>query len=132
MEELIARVSSAAGIEPDLASKSVGIILSFLRKEAPAEAVANVMQALPGAQEAADAADAAHQKSSGFSLGGLVSAVGGGGGLMGLAANLSSAGLGMGDMQAVGKELFAAVSEKAGPEAVGAIAGAIPGLHQFI
>ena len=122
MEELIARISAAAGIEPDVAEKSVGLILNFIRKEGPADVVGQVMQALPGAQAAADAAAADHEAAGGS----------GGGGLMGLAGHLSEAGLGMGDMQAVGKELFAAVHEKAGADAVGAIAGSIPGLHQFI
>ena len=38
----------------------------------------------------------------------------------------------MGEMQSVGKELFAFAREKAGEDAVGQIAGAIPGLSQFI
>ena len=126
MEDLITRVSAAAGIEPDVAQKSIGIILNFLRKEGPPGAVAQVMQGLPGAEAAADAAAG---ESSG---GGLAGMMGGGGGLMALAGQLSSAGLGMGEMQAVGKELFAAAQEKAGPDAIGEIAGSIPGLSQFI
>ena len=117
MEELIARISAAAGIEQDVASKSVGIILNFLRKEGPSDTVAKVMAAMPGAEAHADAHDDGADA---------------GGGLMGLAGQLGNAGLGMGDMQTVGKELFAAVHEKAGPDAVGEIAGSIPGLHQFI
>ena len=123
MEELIARISAATGVNADVTTKSVGIILNFLRQEGPADAVGHVMSALPGAAEAADAAQSAHEDAGGGDSGG---------GLMALAGHLSEAGLGMGDMQAVGKELFAAVHEKAGPDAVGAIAGSIPGLHQFI
>lgn len=123
MEELIARISTAAGINKDVATKSVGIILNFLRQDGPGEAVDQVMQALPGAEAAADAALAEHQAAGDGD---------GGGGLMALAGHLTGAGLDMGEMQAVGKELFAAVHEKAGPDAVGAIAGAIPGMHQFI
>ena len=119
MEELIARISSAAGIEEEVASKSVGIILNFLRKEGPSDAVAKVMAAMPGAEAAANAHDDGEHADAGS-------------GLMGLANQLSHAGLGMGDMQAVGKELFAAVHEKAGADAVGEIAASIPGLHQFI
>ena len=130
MEDLITRVSAAAGIEPNVAQKSIGIILNFLRKEGPSGAVAQVMQGLPGAQAAADAA--ASDSGGGGLMGGLAGMMGGGGGLMALAGQLSAAGLGMGEMQAVGKELFAAAQEKAGPDAIGAIAGAIPGLSQFI
>ena len=118
MEELIGRVSAAAGIEPDVAQKSIGVILNFLRKEGPAGPVGELMSALPGAEAAADSADG----------GGMT----GGGGLMALAGQLSSAGLGMGEMSAVGKELFAAAREKVGEDTIGEIAGAIPGLHQFI
>ena len=131
MEDLITRISAAAGIEPDVAQKSIGIILNFLRKEGPSGAVAQVMQGLPGAEAAADSA--ASESGGGGLMGGLASMMGGGGGgLMALAGQLSSAGLGMGEMQAVGKELFAAAQEKAGPDAIGEIAGAIPGLSQFI
>ena len=130
MEDLITRISAAAGVAPDVAQKSIGIILNFLRKEGPPGAVAQVMQGLPGAEAAADAA--ASEASGGGLMGGLGSMMGGGGGLMALAGQLSAAGLGMGEMQAVGKELFAAAQEKAGPDAIGEIAGAIPGLSQFI
>jgi hypothetical protein len=51
---------------------------------------------------------------------------------MALAGQLTNLGLGMGEMQAVGRELFAYAREKAGDEAVGQVAGAIPGLGQFI
>lgn len=129
MEDLIARVSAAAGIEPDVAQKSIGIILNFLRKEGPSGAVAQVMQGLPGAEAAADAA--ASESGGGGLMGGLAGMMGSGG-LMALAGQLSAAGLGMGEMQAVGKELFAAAQEKAGPDAIGEIAGSIPGLSQFI
>ena len=35
MQELIARVSAGAGVEPDVAEKAIGAILAFLRKEGP-------------------------------------------------------------------------------------------------
>jgi hypothetical protein len=55
-----------------------------------------------------------------------------GGGLMGLAGQLSGLGLGMGEMQSVGHEIFTIAREQAGEDAVGEIAAAIPGLSQFI
>ena len=64
-------------------------------------------------------------------MGGLMGMMGGGG-LMGLAGKLTGLGLGMGEMQAVGKELFAAGREQAGEDVMGQIAGSIPGLVQFI
>jgi hypothetical protein len=55
-----------------------------------------------------------------------------GGGIMGLAGQLQGFGLGMGQIQTLGKELFAYGREVAGEDTMGAIAGAIPGLSQFV
>ena len=131
MEELIDRVSTAAGIEPETAQKAIGIILNFLQKEGPADEVNKVMEALPGAREAAAGAavDEGQSGGGGGLLGGLM---GGGGGLMGLASQLTGIGLGMGEMQTVGKEVFAFARERVGEDTVGAIAGAIPGMHQIV
>jgi hypothetical protein len=128
MEELIERVSTAAGIEPEVARKAIGIILGFLQKEGPADEVGKVLDSVPGAREAAASAAAEAGESSGGFLGGLL----GGGGLMGLASQLSGIGLSMGQMQNVGQEVFAFAREKVGEDAVGQIAGAIPGLGPFI
>ena len=51
---------------------------------------------------------------------------------MGLAGRLTTLGLGMGEMQTIGRQLFAYVREKAGDERVGQIVSAIPGLTQFL
>ena len=118
MQELIERIAAAAGIDAATAEKSVGMILAFLKNEAPAAEMGQLLQAIPGAEQAASAAAA---------TGGA-----GPGGIMGLAGQLTGAGLGMGEMQAVGKELFAYGREKAGEDTVGGIAGAVPGLSQFI
>jgi hypothetical protein len=128
MEELVARISTSAGIEPEVARKAVGLIFAFLRKEGPKEEVDALFAEVPGAEEAAEAASA-EQKGGGI-LGGVLDAVGGG--LMGLAGRLTGLGLGMGEMQAVGKEVFAFAREKAGDERVGQVAAAIPGLSQFL
>ena len=129
MEELVSRVANAAGIAPDVAQKAIGIIFGFLNKEAP-DQVGGLLNNLPGAHEAIAAAQ--EEPAGGGIMGSLMGMMGGGGGIMGLASQLSGAGLGMGEMQSVGKELFRFVREKAGDEAVGKIAGAVPGLSQFI
>lgn len=127
MDELISRVAAAAGIDAGVARSAVGIILGFLRKESDAPEVEQLIGALPGAEAAiAEQADA---KAGGL-LGGLAGMMGGGG-VMGLAGQLSSAGLGMTEMQSVGKELFAFAREKAGEDVVGQVAASIPGLGQF-
>jgi hypothetical protein len=51
---------------------------------------------------------------------------------MGLAGQLTNLGLGMGQMQTIGRQVFAFAREKAGDEAVGQVVAAIPGLGQFL
>ena len=128
MEELINRLVASVGIDADLARKAVGIILGFLQKEGPPAEVAEMLDAMPGARELiAEYAGAG----SGGVLGGLMGMMGGGG-VMGLGQQLMSAGLSIGQLSEVGKELFAFGREKAGEDAMGAIVGAIPGLGQFV
>jgi hypothetical protein len=127
MEELIARITAAAGIDPALANKAVGMILNFLQKEGPAAEVSQLIEALPGAQDAMAAGTG-----GGGLMGGLAGMMPGGGGVMGLGAQMMGAGLSMGQIQTVGKEMFAFGREKAGEDAMGSIVGAIPGLGQFV
>jgi len=129
MEELIDRLTQAAGIDAATARNSVSIILNFLRKEAPAEQVDQAVAAIPGAGLAAESEGTTSPGGLAGALGGLM---GGAGGLMGLAGQLTGAGLSMSQMQTVGKELFAYVREKAGEDVVGGIVAAIPGLSQFV
>jgi hypothetical protein len=128
MQDLIDRLTATAGIDADTAKKSVGIILDFLQKEAPPEAMQELLGNMPGA-EALLGADSGGGGGLASMVGGLM---GGGGGIMGLGTQLMGAGLSMGQMQSVGKELFAYGREKAGEDVMGQIAGAVPGLGQFI
>ncbi|MGO9004481.1 MAG: DUF2267 domain-containing protein [Beijerinckiaceae bacterium] len=115
MEELITRVATSAGIEPDVAHQAIAAIFGFLQKEAPQAQVSSVLVQVPGAQEAANSAESP----------GL-------GGLMGLASQLMGLGLGMEQLQAAGKELFAYARERTGDETIREITAAIPGLSQFV
>lgn len=128
MNELVERVSTTAGIEPESAQKAVGLILNFLLKEGPEAEVNTVIDKIPGAREAASGA--AVEEDGGSILSGLTG--GKGAGLMGLASQLTGLGLSMGEMQTVGREVLAYAREKAGEDVVGEIAGAIPGLHQLM
>lgn len=131
MEQIIARVASAAGIDTSLASTAIGMILGFLQKEGPAGPVSAMLGSMPGASDLI--AQAAGGGGGGGGLMGMVGGLmGGGGGVMGLGAQLMGAGLGMGQVQAVGKELFAIGRETAGEDAMGQIIGSIPGLSQFV
>ena len=118
MDELIARLVDSCGVERPAAEKAVGIILDFLRKEGPADKVQALLDSMPGAEALIAASE------------GQASA-GGMGGLMGAANRLMAAGLSMGQIQCVTRELVAHGRETAGEDTVGEIVGAIPGLSQF-
>ena len=126
MEELIARVTQKTGLEQATARKAIGIILGYLQKEGPSSEVNQLIAALPGAQEAIE-----ESKTGG--IGGLMGMMGSmGGGVMALGGQLMGIGVSMGQMQPLGKELFAYGREKAGEDVMGPIVGSIPGLSQFV
>jgi hypothetical protein len=129
MDELIARVTTALGVDATVAKIAIGHVLVFLQKELPDGPVAELIGGLPGAQEAVDAAAASDPGASGGVLGGLMS---GAGGLMALAGKLGQTGLNMGQMQTLAKEFFAYAEGVIGKENVQKIAGAVPGLAQFL
>jgi hypothetical protein len=122
MDELVDRIVATTGVDRTVAEKAVGIIFDFLSKEGPADKVQALLDQLPGANEAVATARA---NDGGGLFGGM-------GGVMGVGSRLMSAGLGMGEIQGVTRELMAYAREKAGDEAVGDIVAAIPGLSQFI
>lgn len=119
MNDLVARLAATAGIDTATATKALAIVTGFLSAEAP-EASRALFARLPGA----DAFLQAHQHDS---TGGFAS-----GGLMGVAARLMSAGLGMGQIEAFAREFFQYARTTAGDDAVGDVAAAIPALKQLI
>jgi hypothetical protein len=125
MEELIQRVVASTGIDAGIAQKAVGMILGFLHKEGPSEQVGALMEAIPGAQEAAT------QSQGGGGLMGMAAGLMGGG-VMGLGAKLMGAGVSMDQIGGIGKEVFAYAKEKAGEDVMGGIVGHIPGLDKFV
>lgn len=127
MDELLARVTQKTGLDQATARKAIGLILGYLQKEGPAAEVNQLIEALPGAQEAIA------ESNSGGGGGGLMGMMGSmGGGVMALGGQLMGIGVSMGQMQPLGKELFAYGREKAGEDTMGAIMGSIPGLSQFV
>ena len=121
MDELVGRLVASVGVDRSVAEKAVGIILAFLLKEGPSEKVQALIDQLPGAEAAVQAAAAEG--------GGMASMMGG---VMGVGTRLMAAGLSMSEMQGVTREIIAYSREKAGEDAVGEIVGSIPGLGQFI
>ena len=125
MEELVARITRATGLDDATARKAVGIILLYLKKEGPAEEVNRLLAAAPGADDVIKQAEGGQ----GSLLGNVM---GMGGGVMALGGQLMGAGVPMSAMQPLGRELFAFGREKAGEDAMGTIIGSIPGLSQFV
>jgi len=118
MDELVGRLVANVGVDRPVAEKSIGIILAFLLKEGPSDKVQVLIDQLPGAAAAVEAASS----EGGFGMGGV----------MGVGTKLMAAGLGMGQMQGVTREIIAYAREKVGEDTVGEIVGSIPGLGQFI
>jgi hypothetical protein len=127
MDELVARIAEKVGLDAETARKAIAIVLNFLLKEGPETEVRQLIAALPGAEAAMAEAGANGKGGLGGMVGGLM-----GGGIMALGGQLTSAGLSMGQMQTLGRELFAYGREKAGEDVMGPIVGAVPGLSQFV
>jgi hypothetical protein len=114
MDELVAQIVSNTGVDPTVARRAVAIILKFLLTEGPQGKVKELISALPGAAEAVSSAPAM------------------GPGIMGAFGALTSAGLGMGEVQSVTREFVVFARSKIGAQAVDEVVGSIPGLSQFV
>lgn len=129
MEELINRIVAASGVGEEQAREAIAIILKFLNKDGPQEQMQQIFDALPGARELVAEREG---KGGGGLLGGLGNMMGGGMGAMAALNELTSAGLDMGEVQSVTRELVAYAKEKAGDEVVDEVVSQIPGLSQVI
>lgn len=112
MEELIARITAATGIDADLAQQAVGLMLGFLKQEGPDGAAGELVAAISGADG--------------------ILAEPSGGGVMGLGGQLMGMGLGMGEITSVAQETIGFAKEQLGEDKVDEVVNAIPGLSQFV
>lgn len=128
MNPIVTQIADRVGIAPDVAEKAVGMMLGFLQREADDGPVARMIEAIPGGAELV--AQFNGEGKSGGLLGGLLSAIGGGG-IMGLGQQLMSQGLGMGEISALAKQTIAIAREHAGDEVVDQVIASVPGLSQF-
>ena len=129
MDDLIGRLVANTGVDRTAAEKAVGIILQFLRKEGPTEKVQALIQHMPGADSAMLASSPRSRSPDMFGATSMLGAIGG---LTGTGTQMMAAGLSMGQIQAVTRETMTFSRENAGEDAVGEIAGAIPGLGQLV
>jgi hypothetical protein len=135
MDNLIARVATAANTTPEVARKAVALIGDFIQREAPDDAVHDLFKKAPAFPAIIASSTSTGGEGMGGGLKGLMGVAAGamgGGGLMQLGGELMGLGLGMDQIQTVGKEVCAYAREVAGDQTVGEIAASIPGLSQFI
>src|ERR1700677_3631707 len=131
MENLIARVATAADLSPDVARKAVALIGDFIQREAPEEAVKDLFEKAPAFPSIIASSTQTGGEGMGVGLKGLMgvsSGAMGGGGLMALGSELLSLGLDMEQIQTIRKEVFGSARKTGGDEVVGEISAAIPGL----
>ena len=135
MDNLIARVATAANLSPEVARKAVALIGDFIQREASEEAVRDLFAKAPELQAIIASGATTGGEGMGGGLKGLMgtgAGAMGGGGLMALGGELMGLGLGMDQIQTAGKEVFAYAREVAGDQTVGEITASIPGISQFI
>ena len=109
MDNLIARVATAANTTPEVARKAVALIGDFIQREAPEEAVRDLFEKAPAFPAIIASSTQTGGEGMGGGLKGLMGVAAGamgGGGLMALGAELMGLGLGMEQIQTVGKEVF--------------------------
>jgi hypothetical protein len=114
MEELVDQIASSSGADRTAARRAVGIVVGFLLREGPQPQVQAMVDSLPGARALAE------------------QYAGTGIGLMGVYGDLTAAGFGMAEIQAVTRAFVAFAKAKVGDAAVDQVVSAIPGLSQFV
>lgn len=117
MDELLGLIESNVGIDRETAQKAVEIIIGFLKQAGPEDKVAELMDKLPGAD--------AIETPEGGGMGGMMAA-------MAAFNSLTAAGLDMGEIQGVTRQLVAYAKQHAGDELVDEVIGSIPGISQFV
>lgn len=128
MEELAARIMTAAGLNEETARTAIGIILRFLAKDGPQDLVPQIIAALPGAE----AIMAEGQQQAGGLFGSIAGMMGGTMGAMATLNELSNAGLDLDQVKTVAREIVGFAREQAGEEVVNAAIARIPGLNQLV
>ena len=137
MEELIQRIVAATGIDEGVARQAIGLILGFMKKHAPEGPVGDLLNSIPGGEEAvAESAEGGSggglMGALGGMLGGLGGAAGAGAGMMALAGQLKDKGLDMDQIKSVGMQVFQYGGEQIGPDRMREIAQGIPGVAQMM
>ena len=120
LEDLVGRIMSRVGVSEEQATKAIEIILGFLRQAGPQDKVQELFAKLPGSDEMAN-----EDAGGGMFGGGMMAA-------MGAMGQMQAAGLGMGEVQGVTREVVGYARENAGDDLVNDIIRSIPGISQFV
>ena len=131
MQELIDRIVTASGLSPEKAEKGLGIMLNLIQTQGNQNKVQELFDKLPGAAELARAQGG---DGAGKGGGGLLGMLAGGmmGGPLAAISKLTSAGLSMDQIKALGTTTLDYAKEKAGAPLVKEVAGSIPGLSGYV
>ena len=131
MQDLIGRIVTATGLPEEKATKALGIVLNLIQTQGNQNKVQELFDKLPGAAELAreQGGDGA-----GHGGGGLLGMLAGGmmGGPLAAISKLTSAGLSMDQIKALGTTTMDYAKEKAGSQLVKDVAGSIPGLSGYV
>jgi hypothetical protein len=135
VDNVIARVATAADLSPEVARKAVALIVDFVQREASADAVNELFRKAPALHAIVASGAPTGGEGMGFGLKGLMGIAAGamgGGGLASLGVQLTGLGLSMDQMHTAAREVFSYAREVAGDQTIGEIAASIPGLSQFM
>lgn len=134
IDQLIQMVTQKLGIDPAMAEKAVGIVMSLIQKEGDGAAVSQLFDNIPGAADLASKfSGSAGQDAAGGLLGKVAGMLGGGAGdVVGSIGALKETGLSMdqlGDMAPLVKNFLA---ENAGEDVVNQALSSVPALKGFL
>lgn len=136
MQELINRIVERLGLDAGVAEKAIGIVLDFLKTEAPSEKIEPLLNALPGAQELlgklSGELSSSNSDDGGLLSGALGGLVGGNNGIMGALSKLQAEGIDMTQARTLGQEIFNFAQENVGEDMINEVKESIPGLSQIL
>ncbi len=134
IQDLVDSIATQANLDPQVAEKAAGTVLSVLQHEAPEQA-ASLFAKIPGATELAQSFDvmASGAQSGGF-LSSVTSMLGGAAGekvgaLINGVAALKESGLTVDQIREAGAAVLAHAKESADPKLVDQLLDSVPGLR---
>ncbi|MBY6239927.1 DUF2267 domain-containing protein [Methylosinus sp. Sm6] len=132
MEELVARLTYALGVDAETARIAAGHVLGFFLKAFP-DIGREIVEKTPGAREAIAEADAKRYKRGLFgALGGLGSVIGGKAEVLALTAKLNAMGFSPDQLQKLARVVFAHAEQAIGRPKLQKLTDTIPKLSQFL